>query len=57
MAHSITAALEEIKDNLNTYVTPDDIQAACQAAGHTWRERVLGPVLTVQALLLQIASW
>ncbi|HRS28683.1 MAG: IS4 family transposase [Phycisphaerae bacterium] len=54
MARSITAALQQIKHELNTHVTPADIQAACRAVGHEWRERILGPVLTVQALLLQI---
>lgn len=54
MARSITAALQQIKSQLHKHVTPADIHAACQAAGYDWRERVLGPVLTVQALLLQI---
>jgi hypothetical protein len=54
MARSITAALQQIKDQLHHHVTPADIHAACQAAGYDWRERVLGPVLTVRALLLQI---
>ena len=54
MARSITAALQQIKAELHQHVTPDDIHAACTATGHQWRERVLGPVLTVQALLLQV---
>jgi hypothetical protein len=54
MARSITAALQQIKDELDAHLTPADIHAACQAAGYDWRQRVLGPVLTVQALLLQI---
>jgi hypothetical protein len=54
MARSITAALQQIKSELHQHVTPADIHAACQAAGYQWRARVLGPVLTVQALLLQI---
>jgi hypothetical protein len=54
MARSITAALQQIKDQLNAHVTPADVQAACRAIGYDWRQRVLGPVLTVQALLLQI---
>ena len=54
MARSITAAVQQIKSQLHTHLTPADIHAACQAAGYEWRERVLGPVLTVQALLLQI---
>ena len=54
MARSITAAVEQIKSTLNTHITPDDILNACVAAGHDWRDRVLGPVTTVYALLLQI---
>jgi len=54
MARSITAALQQIKSQLHKHVTPADIHAACQTAGYEWRERVLGPVLTIQALLLQI---
>jgi hypothetical protein len=54
MARSITAAVQQIKQQLHTHLTPADIHAACQAAAYDWRERVLGPVLTVQALLLQI---
>ncbi|HRS26909.1 MAG: hypothetical protein KBH81_02265 [Phycisphaerae bacterium] len=34
MARSITAALQQIKHELNTHVTPADIQAACRAVGH-----------------------
>ena len=54
MARSIAAAVQQIKDELDTYLTPNDIRTACVAAGHTWRDRVLDPVLTVHALLLQI---
>ena len=54
MAHSITAALEEIKDELHAHLAPADIYAACAATGHQWRERVLDPVLTIHALLLQL---
>jgi len=54
MAISITRALRQIKDDLDSHLTPTEIQAACQACGHAWRDRVLGPVQTVQALLLQI---
>ena len=54
MAHNITAALQQIKDELDQHLTPADIVAACQATGHQWRERVLDPVLTIHALLLQL---
>jgi hypothetical protein len=54
MAHSIAGAVRQIKDELNAHLTPTDILAAGVAIGHEWRERVLGPVITVHALLLQI---
>jgi hypothetical protein len=54
MACSITAALEQIKSELNALITPSEILDACVDARHDWRERILGPVITVQALLLQI---
>ena len=54
MAASITAALHRIKQNLDNYITPDEILDACLAAGHEWRERRLGPVITVWALLSQV---
>jgi len=54
MAHSIAAAVQQIKDELHQHLTPADIYTACQATGHRWRERVLDPVLTIHALLLQL---
>lgn len=54
MARSITAAVQQIKQQLHMHLRPVDIHAACQSVGYDWRERVLGPVLTVQALVLQI---
>lgn len=54
MATSITHALRKIKDELDSHLTLREIQDACQVCGHKWRDRVLGPAQTVQALLLQI---
>jgi len=54
MATSITCALDRVKDDLDSHLTPEHILGACRATGYHWRERVLGPVLTVQALLLQV---
>jgi hypothetical protein len=44
----------QIKSHLPTYITPHQILMACRHASHEWRQRVLGPVLTVYALLLQV---
>ena len=54
MARSISAAVRQIKSELNEHLTADDIHGACVAVGHDWRERVLGPVVAIHALLLQI---
>lgn len=54
MATNITHALRQIKEDLDAHLTPVEIQEACRACGHQWRDRVLGPARTVQALLLQI---
>lgn len=54
MARSIAGAVQQIKNEIDNHVRTDDIIAACEAAGHNWRQRVLGPVLTIRALLLQI---
>lgn len=54
MATSITCALNRIKEELDSHLTPDHILIACRASGYQWRERLLGPVFTVQALLFQV---
>ena len=40
MARSISAAVRQIKSELNEHLTADDIHGACVAVGHDWRERV-----------------
>ncbi len=54
MATSITCALNRVKEDLDSHLTPEHILDACRATGYQWRERLLGPVLTVQALLFQV---
>lgn len=54
MARSITAAVEQIKSDVNAPLSPDDVHSACVESGHEWRNRVLGPAVTVHALLLQV---
>jgi hypothetical protein len=51
---SIARALDRIKQDLDPHLPPAAIEAACAAAGHRWRERKLGPVPTVQLLVLQV---
>ena len=51
---SIARSVARIKDSLADHVAPERILDACQKARHVWRERLLGPVLTTHAFLLQI---
>ncbi|GJM24872.1 MAG: hypothetical protein DHS20C16_12870 [Phycisphaerae bacterium] len=53
MATSITCALNRIKEELDSHLTPEHILDACGRAGHDWRERVLGRVLTVRPGLIE----
>jgi hypothetical protein len=49
----ISCALDRLKQDLQEHLPDQAILAACQAAGHDWRERKLGPVATVQLFMLQ----
>ncbi len=50
---SISRALDRLKKDLQDHLPDQAILAACEAAGHDWRERTLGPVETVQLFMLQ----
>jgi hypothetical protein len=54
MSGSIVEAVARIKRNVAEFLTAESIVAACRDAGHTWRERELGPAATVWAFLLQV---
>jgi hypothetical protein len=51
---SIASTLERIKEDLQPFLPEEEIRAACQEAGHTWRERKCGAVTTVHLFILQI---
>ena len=51
---SVSRALFRIKDDLASCLSEDDIRRACDAHEYTWRERVFGPVFTIQVFVLQI---
>jgi hypothetical protein len=53
---SISASLNRIRQDLSEHLPDSSIIAACDAAGHQWRDRKLGPVTTVQLFMLQ-ALW
>jgi len=55
MISRITTVLQSLKTAWTAQLQPEAILAACEAVGYTeWRDRLLNPVVTVQAFLLQI---
>jgi hypothetical protein len=52
----VSQALKRIKSDLAKIMPDESILAACRAAGHTWRERQLGPVQTLHLFILQIMA-
>ena len=46
-------AFERIKQDISEHLPDAAIAAACEAAGHRWRKRKLGPIETVQLFMLQ----
>jgi Transposase DDE domain len=51
---NIARIVGQFKQSWSRELEDDAIVRACEAAGHTWRERELGPVATVKMFLLQI---
>jgi hypothetical protein len=54
MVTSILRALARIKADVATHLQAAMIERLCRELGHTWRDRVLTPVVTVHAFLLQV---
>ena len=54
MSGSITQSVREIKRDLGSIVSASVILKLCQAAGHMWRDRTLGPVETIHLFIAQI---
>jgi hypothetical protein len=46
--------IRQIKQNVAEHLSPEAIESVCRQAGHRWRDRALGPVITLHAFLLQI---
>ena len=51
---SIPAIVDRFKADPQSFLDDSIIQQACADAGHTWRRRVLGPVVTVRLLIVQM---
>ena len=54
MVGNIARIVAQFKQSWSRELEDDAIIRACEEAGHTWRERELGPVATVKMFLLQI---
>jgi hypothetical protein len=54
MASNILAAVRQIKANVAEHLEAAAIERLCHELQHVWRERLLGPVATVHAFLLQV---
>jgi hypothetical protein len=54
MSGSIARSVQQIKGDLRSVVAPNLILRLCQAAGHAWRDRTLGPVETLSLFVAQI---
>jgi hypothetical protein len=54
MASNILAAVRQIKSNVAEHLEAAAIESLCRELGHAWRERLLGPVMTLHAFLLQV---
>jgi hypothetical protein len=46
--------IRQIKQNVARHLSAETIESVCRQEGHRWRERTLGPVVTLHAFLLQI---
>ena len=54
MSFRMSDTLEQIKHDLAAHLDPSAIVAACRAAGHCWRQRLLDPVTTIHRFVLQV---
>jgi hypothetical protein len=54
MVGNIARIVHQFKQSWSQELEDEAIVRACEEAGHTWRERELGPVMTVKMFLLQI---
>ena len=54
MVGNIARIVAQFKQSWSQELEDDAIVRACEEAGHSWRERELGPVMTVKMFLLQI---
>lgn len=54
MVDSILEAVRSIKSDVAAHLQATMIERLCHELGHVWRERMLGPVVTIRAFLMQV---
>jgi Transposase DDE domain len=54
MAITVAKVLEQFKSDIGRALSPRAVRQACAEIGHVYRRRVLDPVTTVHAFLLQV---
>lgn len=54
MALAVAKVLEQFKSDVGLALSPRAIREVCAALGHVYRQRVVDPVTTVHAFLLQV---
>jgi hypothetical protein len=54
MVDSILHAVRRIKADVAVHLQASMIERLCHEVGHVWRERTLGPVVTLHAFLMQV---
>jgi hypothetical protein len=54
MPPRILPILERLRQDHSEHLTREAIEAACRREGHTWRKRLLDPVVTIYLFLLQV---
>ena len=52
---SVTAALRLVKDDIQQHLHESLVEKLCQEVGHVWRERTLGPVVTLWLFVEQVS--
>ncbi|TAL02137.1 MAG: IS4 family transposase, partial [Verrucomicrobia bacterium] len=54
MAQNIAQIIRQFKADVAETLLPATIKEVCQSIGHEWRDRILTPVVTLHAFLLQV---
>ncbi len=54
MTDTITDVVKQFKASWTSLLEPPSILQACEDIGYSWRDRTLGPVVTLQLFMLQI---